>query len=142
MKIIDKDILTISEGIIGHQVNCKGIMGCGLALQIKKQYPKVFQQYQSHLDYVSLGKIQIIKISDRLFIANLFAQDDYGSKNRIYTNYNALEQCFNKLDSFAQRTNLNVYLPYKIGCGYGKGDWVLVTSLIEKCFKKVIICKK
>ena len=88
-------------------------------------------------------KIQIVKVSDRLFVANLFAQDDYGkAKDKIYTNYSALEQCFAKLDSFAKKANLNIYLPYKIGCGYGKGDWTLVTHLIDKCFNKVIICKQ
>lgn len=142
MKIIEKDILTVTEGIIGHQVNCKGVMGCGLALQIKRKYPKVFQQYKSHLNYAGLGKIQIIKISDRLFVANLFSQDDFGNKDKIYTDYTALKKCFTKLNEFAQRSDLDVYLPYKIGCGYGKGDWIVVTSLIEECFKEVIICKQ
>ena len=34
MKIINGNILDITEGVIVHQVNCKGVMGAGLALQM------------------------------------------------------------------------------------------------------------
>ena len=34
MKLINKDILTVTEGIIAHQANCRGAMGKGLAKQI------------------------------------------------------------------------------------------------------------
>ena len=33
---VKKDLLT-SEGIIAHQVNCKGVMGAGVAKQIKEK---------------------------------------------------------------------------------------------------------
>ena len=36
MIIIQADILDIKEGIIAHQVNQLGVMGGGLALEIKK----------------------------------------------------------------------------------------------------------
>ncbi|WP_411668007.1 hypothetical protein [Bacillus subtilis] len=38
IKIIQGDLLEAKENIIAHQVNCKGVMGSGIALQIKKKY--------------------------------------------------------------------------------------------------------
>ena len=46
IKIFDGDILNASEYILAHQVNCMGIMGSGIAKQIKDKYPEVFEQYR------------------------------------------------------------------------------------------------
>lgn len=35
VKYIKGDILNVTEGIIVQQVNCKGVMGAGLAKQIR-----------------------------------------------------------------------------------------------------------
>ena len=32
--------------IICHQTNCKGVMGAGIAFQIKRAYPEVFKKYK------------------------------------------------------------------------------------------------
>lgn len=32
--------------IICHQTNCKGVMGAGIAFQIKRAYPEVFKKVQ------------------------------------------------------------------------------------------------
>lgn len=39
--IIEQDV-----DIIGYQVNRLGIMGGGIALQIKKKYPYVYKEYK------------------------------------------------------------------------------------------------
>lgn len=49
MKIIYGDILDITEGIICQQVNCMGVMGSGLAKQIKYKYPRVYYEYSNYL---------------------------------------------------------------------------------------------
>ena len=54
MKIIYGDILNITEGIIRQQVNCMGVMGSGLAKQIRNKYPRVYQKYKDFLNDKSL----------------------------------------------------------------------------------------
>ena len=46
IKIINGDIFSGTEDIICHQVNTLGVMGSGIALQIKKLYPMVFTAYR------------------------------------------------------------------------------------------------
>lgn len=46
IKKVDGNILETSEDIICHQVNCKGVMGAGLAKQIKSKYLNVYKEYK------------------------------------------------------------------------------------------------
>ena len=46
IKIIQGDILKSKENIRAHQTNSVGIMGSGLAKQIKKIYPEAYEDYK------------------------------------------------------------------------------------------------
>ena len=41
------DILSVTKGIITHQFNCQGVMGCGIELQIRQKWPEVYQRYKA-----------------------------------------------------------------------------------------------
>jgi O-acetyl-ADP-ribose deacetylase (regulator of RNase III) len=43
---INKDILSVENGIICQQVNCMGVMGAGLAKKIAQKYPIVKKEYE------------------------------------------------------------------------------------------------
>ena len=51
IKFVNGNILTFPERdedtIICHQVNCKGVMGAGLAKQIRDKWPVVFDEYKT-----------------------------------------------------------------------------------------------
>lgn len=145
------DITAIKQGIILHQVNCKGVMGCGVALAIRNKWPKVYDRYREQYHKAKLGMIQIVHIKvsedfqssdhhtnseaiseDNLFVVNLFAQDRYGRDKR-YTDYDALESCLEKISiwQFKNHPNLPVYIPYKMGCGNAGGNWDIVYAIIQ-----------
>ena len=50
IKFVNGNILTFPERdedtIICHQVNCKGVMGAGLAKQIRDKWPDVYDRYR------------------------------------------------------------------------------------------------
>lgn len=143
MQIIYQDLLKIKQGIIAHQCNCKGKMGAGLAKQIRRRYPVVYSKYKQACDrqLFTLGKIQIIKVSDTpLYVANLAGQDDYGFSGQ-YTNYEALSQCLAKLYAKSLELNLTPYLPYGIGCGLAGGNWETVSLLIEHHCPNAVVCQ-
>lgn len=141
MNIVKMDLLTIKRGIIAHQVNCLGVMGAGIALQIKRAYPKMYSHYKNYCNQVSdkLGTIFLYNHSENLRVANLFAQENI--RGPVDTDYAALEQCFDMLASYAQEEGLPVYLPYGIGCGLAGGDWKIVSKLIEKYLPNCTICQ-
>lgn len=61
------------------------------------------------------------------YIANLFAQTNYGYDGKMYTDLKALKKCFVKVrDMTNLKNNLHnatVAMPYKIGCCRGGADW-------------------
>ena len=146
IKIIEGNILEAPEDIICQQVNCQGVMGSGLALQIIKKYPEVYTQYRSFCKIYwdnLLGAICFVKTKNKI-IACLFGQDDYGRSKKVYTIYHALEYALESTKIYAENNNLSVAIPYGIGCGLANGDWEIVKEMIDRVFsnyKNVVIYK-
>ena len=126
----------IVSGIICHQVNCLGYMGCGAALAIRNLFPIVYSKYRVFGHKTGngawqLGMIQLISINDHLRVANLAAQFGIGRTKRM-TDYAALETCLSKLQQVAG--DQTVYFPDHMGSRNAGGDWAIVSSLITKYF--------
>ncbi len=138
IKYKNGDILDASENIICHQVNCKGIMGSGLAKQIKDKNPQAYLLYKNHCKYYNyplklLGTCFMVQSDDKQkIIANIFAQDGYGKG--LQTNYDALEMGLFNLKKCAKATDYSIAIPYKIGCGLANGDWNIVFDIINRIF--------
>lgn len=136
IKMVDDNILQATEDIIAHQVNSMGVMGSGIAKQIKEKYPEVFDQYRKFFinnKFTALGKCQIVKTEDNKYIANLFGQYNYG-RDKQYTDYKALEEALFSLKVGAKDHNLSVAIPFNIGCGLAGGNWETVYKIIEEVF--------
>lgn len=142
MQHINKDILTVSSGVIGHSVNSVGVMGAGLALAIRNKWPKVYRYYMAAIDAGELcpGGMQTIEVSPGLYVANIVGQERYG-RERTYTDYTLLRKGLAALQVFSHMRNLPVYLPYGIGCGLGGGNWDVVSQIIEQTIPAAIVCK-
>lgn len=137
--IIEGDILNAKEDIIAHQVNCQGVMGAGLAKQIKNKYYNSFLTYKHACDGVSdkndlLGSIRRYREEDGKVICHIFSQLNYGRAKR-QTDYEALRNGLKKLEIIARNNDKTVALPYGIGCGLAGGDWDIVYKIIDEVFK-------
>lgn len=135
IKHVKGDIFESGADVILHQVNCKGVMGSGVAKQVKEKYPDVYLEYlcwcrNPIMKGKLLGRIQIFDICDSKTIVNMFAQDEFGRGGRCYTNYDALKSCLEQVNThFAGCT---VAIPYKMSCDRGGGDWSIVSKMIEE----------
>lgn len=136
IKFVEGDLLEAEEDIIGHQVNCQGVMGSGVAKQIKDRFPVAYNEYKKSFKYTMkkflLGRCQII-ITDK-YIANLFGQFDYGY-GKQQTDYDALKNALMELKWYAKENELTVALPFKIGSDRGGADWNIVYGIIEEVFR-------
>ena len=149
MKRVKGDIFDAKHGIICHQTNCQGSMGAGIAKSIRIRFPKVFQEYATLVDAWKpegcLGKCQIVEVTPKtLYVANLFGQFHYYPRNKVNTDYGALSSSIASLAQW-HRTNCHpafpVFLPYKIGCGLGGGNWGEVQAIIESHIPNAIIVR-
>lgn len=137
IKYIDGDILSgpkqVERIIICQQVNCSGVMGAGLAKQIRAKYPVVYSEYQRYIYELNeqelplLWRVSYVRVADNIAIANIFGQDGYGRGKR-HTNYAALSVAFRRMFSRIRNT---IRIPYGIGCGLGGGDWNIVEAIIK-----------
>lgn len=124
------DLLKIEKGIIGHQVNCRGVMNAGLARQIATRYPLAKRHYHYYLKDLgsqALGTFSLAEVAPGLSVANLFGQRGYGT-DRCHTSYNALNEIAIKLKGLGYL----IHLPAQMGCGLGGGDWGTVREIFAR----------
>ncbi len=136
----DKDITTITKGAICHQVNCRGVMGAGLALRIRTKFPAAYDAYRRHYRDLHVGMIQPVRINEALYVVNIAGQDGYG-RDRQYTDYDGLRTALRKLNGWARSRNLQIYLPKGMGCSLAGGDWSIVSAIITEETPTAILCK-
>lgn len=133
------DLLSCRENVIGHQVNCQGVMGAGLADLVKKKYPHVFEEYKLECQIYKrqrtlMGKCQIVEAeTNEKWLANLFGQFEFG-RGQKQTEEEHLRMALKKMKSYAQEMGLSVALPYQLGSGLAGGDWNEVRQIIEEVF--------
>lgn len=146
-RIIDREL---ESGIVAHQVNCQGVMGAGVALQVKKRFPKAYEAYRGLCDKSDpadlLGKAQVVFVGGgsmhSAYIANVFGQLGYGKG--LQTDYQAVKTAMRELeatfeDSFHSPPTL--YVPYMMGCALGGGDWDTYSAILESYPYGVVACK-
>ena len=111
--MIEGNIFDCKEDIIVHQVNCQGVMGSGLAKQVKEKYPEVFNGYyhycKQNMGTDILGTSLICEANDGKYIANLFGQLYYGEG--LQTDYDMFRKALQEVHDFAKERNLSVAIP-------------------------------
>lgn len=154
MKTINQDILNLPTpdkdeiNLILHQTNCLGVAG-GLAGAIFKKYPEAFEVYKKEFRLGNFSRWT--NENDNLSIVNLNGQQNIGG---AATNYNALAFALGMLATQIEIEWIsgmyyayNIYIPYKIGCGLGGGDWNKVQEILNMFevnlskICKVYLCK-
>lgn len=148
LKIRSGNVLNSKADVVLHQVNCYGVMGEGMAKQVKERYPAVYDGYRWYIESEKrkdengykrklMGSIYAVEVQNPVThkaqtIVNLFGQKGYGTDKRR-TNYYALEECLDRVNE--QFAGKKVAIPYKMSCGLGGGRWKIVQPMIEKCLK-------
>lgn len=164
LKIIETkgDLLKSNATFICHQTNCLGIMGGGIALQVKNKYPEVFKTYKDICSSLGwqfcLGKCQIVNKAtgesvifrnnsdsrseffskDAKYLCNCFGQNGIGYNAR-QTDYNALKHSFQYLFNLVKNyyDEISIAIPYKMGCGLAGGDWDVVRPTIIEALESM-----
>ena len=148
MVIVNGNLLNTNINIIAHQVNCQGVMGAGVAKQIKEKYPAVYKNYKTFCEDTGdkrdlLGTCLVSMVEHDKMICNLFGQYNYG-RNGTYTNVSYLSlsiiAMIKMLESIYNienktRPQFVIAIPYCIGCGLGGGNWEEIKEMLENIEK-------
>lgn len=146
MEFIKKDITTVVRGVVAHGCNCKGVMGSGVALAVRKKWPMAFTEYvRLEPSPTLLGKAQVVPVSNSVWVVNCFTQESYGrNPNTKYANAQAIEKSLSRAFELAYQEEIPLYMP-PIGCGLGGLDWgtevePIVRKLVDKYEIDTYIC--
>ena len=169
MKEIDGSVFDVGAQVIVHQVNCMGVMGSGLARQVRDRFPSVFLAYHKAVKALKgdcLGGCLLVECPG-LRIANLFGQyyykgfkedelyvwDEHWKQPELnnrgeairFTNYEAFWSGLVRLKDELREDEIKIAFPYKIGSERGGADWRVIKAMIESVFestnKEIMICK-
>lgn len=118
--IVDGDLFRASEQVIVNPVNCRGIMGAGLALAFKQRYPKMFLVYKQQCES---GELRIgqpwLYTASQPWILNFPTKDHYRQPSRLIYIQQGLDYL---IANYQQQGIESIAFP-KLGCGKGGLSW-------------------
>jgi O-acetyl-ADP-ribose deacetylase (regulator of RNase III) len=117
-----------TSGHILHGCNAQGVMGGGVALLVKQQYPKAFEDYSNryHSQGFTLGTAYPVRC-DAVTIWNMITQEHYGYLH-THLDMRLIQSAFK---DFVHKLNDcdDIHMPL-IGCGLAKGKVGVVIPVI------------
>ena len=88
--LYNSNILDVTSGVIVHGCNAQGVMGSGVAKQLRAKYPEIYDAYVKHLGNFKakpcspLGSVNFVLVHSSLTVANAITQEFYGRDGKQY----------------------------------------------------------
>lgn len=137
----NSNLMDVTHGIIAHGCNAKGVMGSGVAKQIKTKYHAAYLAYLHDLDKLAelnlpiVGSTGFVRVTRDVVVANMITQEYYGSDGRQYVSYKAIRDTMTDVLNQSKKFELDVHIPYMVGAGLGGGDLATIKTIYEECSK-------
>lgn len=139
-KIRFGNMLQMEKGILVHGCNAQGVMGSGIAAQIRFRYPSVFEDYEGvhHNEGLKLGDVIFSEIdpAQGFYIANAITQQFYGKDGKKYVSYQGVYEAFLKIFREADDRGIDVHYP-QVGAGLAGGEWGTIQSCIDAAWNEI-----
>jgi O-acetyl-ADP-ribose deacetylase (regulator of RNase III) len=130
LKYVEGNILDASTQVVVNTVNCKGVMGKGLALQFKKKYPEMYKEYKEKCGEgrIVIGKLDLYQGTPRYWILNFPTKNHWRNKSKLeYIEKGLLEF----KDKYQEWGITSIAFP-RLGCQQGGLNWTVVKTLMER----------
>ena len=137
MKIIYKtgDLLEAPEHVICHGCNAQGKMGAGIAVPIRKRYPKAFDDYrvyEAQGNRLELGQCCFVECPEGRIVIDAVTQEFYGREpDIVYASYDGIRRALQRINDWAKANGVDTVAFPKIGAGLARGDWSIIADIIE-----------
>lgn len=125
---------------IAHCCNAQGVMGSGVAKEIKERIPEAYTEYISQYNsYVQRGNLPkfLGSLNTSGNVLNLIAQEYYGYDKKRYVNYGALASSLAMVVSCIEQVSdyysdqITIGIPFKMASDRAGGDWDIVLELLD-----------
>ena len=119
-----------------NPVNTVGVMGKGLALEFKKRYPRMFDEYKKQCrdGWLYVGSFMLWRAKDH-FVLNFPTKKHWKDPSSLIYVEAGLLSFVNKYESYGISS---IAFP-KLGCGNGGLDWKTVKPVMERYLQELPI---
>jgi O-acetyl-ADP-ribose deacetylase (regulator of RNase III) len=137
IRYIEGNILESNADALVNTVNIVGVMGKGLALQFKKEFPQNYRVYQKACKdgSFSIGDLIVTEEESLLYGKKIIIDLPTKTDWRKPSEYSYIEEGLKKLSDLIREKNIKSVAIPSLGTGHGGLDWNKVKSLIEAILK-------
>lgn len=132
LKFVKGDIFKSNAQTLVNTVNCRGVMGKGLALEFKKRFPQMFEEYKKECKEgrLKIGTLHLYRGHDK-WILNFPTKDHWRGRSRL----EYIEQGLEYFVSHYKQWGIKSIAFPKLGCDLGGLNWEKVKEKMREYLK-------
>ncbi len=137
LSVVHGDLFLSDAQTIVNTVNTVGVMGKGVALEFRKRFPEMFQDYRRRCKQgeVKLGQPYLYKEKGIPYILNFPTKDHWRSQSQLKDVVHGLEY----LKQHYAKWGISSLAVPALGCGLGGLEWRIVSSVLIENLKQLEI---
>jgi O-acetyl-ADP-ribose deacetylase (regulator of RNase III) len=126
---VEGDLFAMDVDAIGHGVNCKGLMGAGIAKPFREKFPLMYEEYALMCQAKDFHPGDVFKyyVGDGRWVYNLASQNKPGADADL----GWLMQAAHTMMVHAHRYGVQEIALPQIGCGIGGLDYRDVRKVLS-----------
>ncbi|HET6456108.1 MAG TPA: macro domain-containing protein [Armatimonadota bacterium] len=121
-EVRDADLFVIQADAIVNPVNCKGVMGKGIALEMKKRYPRSYRAYKAACEWSHLRPGVLLYVAGQggeRSVVHFPTKDHWTQPSRLEWIQAGLEDLQRHYAAWGLKS---IAMP-QLGCGLGGLNW-------------------
>jgi len=133
IRFLSGNLLDSDAYALVNTVNTVGIMGKGIALQFKKEFPHNYSIYREAClkNTLKIGQLLTVEDSSLLWGERLIINFPTKTHWRFPSEYSYIEKGLQALVKLITEKDIKSIALPQLGCGNGGLNWLLVKPLIE-----------
>ncbi|MFZ0887729.1 MAG: macro domain-containing protein [Candidatus Binataceae bacterium] len=135
VKVVTGDIFASNAQTLVNTVNCVGVMGKGIALEFKRRFPDMYEDYVARCrrGQVRLGEPYLFKGRTLPWVLNFPTKDDWRSLAKLSDIVRGLEY----LTAHYRDWGIASLAVPPLGCGQGQLEWRVVGPTLYRYLKRL-----
>jgi len=137
IKVLIGDMFKSQAQTLVNTVNCVGVMGKGIALEFKKRFPEMYEDYlrRCKAGEVKLGQPYLYRRLVPPWVLNFPTKDHWRSVSRLEDIVRGLRF----LERHYRQWGITSLAVPPLGCGHGQLDWTVVGPTLFRRLKRLNI---
>jgi len=136
--LVEGNLLQADVEALINAVNTEGVMGKGIALQFKRAFPAMFQEYEreAKAGRLETGRVHVFDVGASKgprWVINFPTKRSWRQPSRLEWIRTGLESLVEEV----QRRGIQSLAVPALGCGNGGLTWAEVFPLIQESFARV-----